>query len=118
MELKSLLRSFFYFHDFTAFLYFGTFSLEIRSGLMKNLGRTKGSNSSWTLKISCLVLFRCVSNRPFHGFFNFWHEQVREKISRHHWEERLKISKIAKFESASAFPKKIIRFLLSEKQMK
>ena len=55
---------------------------------------------------------------PVHGFFNFWHGQVKEKISRHHWKVRLKISNIAKFESASAFPKKIIRFLLQEQQMK
>ena len=32
MELKPLLWSFFYFHDFNAFLHFGTFSPEIRPG--------------------------------------------------------------------------------------
>ena len=51
-------------------------------------------------------------------FSTFDMDKLREKISRHHWKERLKISNIAKFESASAFPKKIIRFLLQEQQMK
>ena len=37
------------------------------------------------------------TNRPSHGFFsNFWHGQVRDK---HHWKERINISKIAKFQS-------------------
>ena len=37
-------------------------------------------------------------NRPFHGFFNFCHEQIRENPS-YPLKKGLKISKIAKFET-------------------
>ena len=119
MELKSTLWSFSYFHEFTACLHFGTFSPEIRSG--KTLEEARVATHREHLKL--VVKFyldvppidpSTARAHPVLGIFNFWHGQVREKISRHHWKKRLKISKIAKFESASAFPKKIIRFLLSE----
>ena len=38
-------------------------------------------------------------NRPFHGFFQLLTYASFGKIRRHHWKERLKIIKIAKFES-------------------
>ena len=44
------------------------------------------------------------ANRPFHGFFNFWHGPVRENPCQHvhHWKERLNIRRIARFRYSSA----------------
>ena len=51
-----------------------------------------------------LIPFHFPVNRPFHGFFNFWHGPVRENPCQHryHWKERLNISRTARFRYSSA----------------
>ena len=45
-----------------------------------------------------VAAYMLLFNRPFYGFLNFDMDKLGI-IRRHHWKERLKISKAAKFES-------------------